>query len=72
MRGSSLLVLAAATLAACTSGGPARSPTDARVRSYQGTVPPEVSPDARTLNAEPATLAALRGRVVYVQFAFPT
>jgi hypothetical protein len=48
------------------------STTDSRVRSFRGQAPPELSPDARSLNAPPATLASLRGRVVYVQFAFPT
>jgi hypothetical protein len=35
-------------------------------------VPPAFAPDARWLNAPPATLASLRGRVLFVQFAFPT
>jgi hypothetical protein len=49
-----------------------RSTADARVRSFAGRVPPELAPDARWLGAPPSSLAALRGRVVYVQFAFPT
>jgi hypothetical protein len=50
----------------------ARSTADSRVRSFRGQVPPELAPDARWLNAPRATLASLRGRVVFVQFAFPT
>jgi hypothetical protein len=69
-----LLVLAVAglSLAACSSSGAARSTSDSRVRSFLGRIPPDLAPDARALNATPTTLAALRGRVVYVQFAFPT
>jgi hypothetical protein len=71
-----LALLLAAACASPDAGGsassPARSTSDARVRSFRGQVPPEIAPDARWLNAPPRTLASLRGRVVYVQFAFPT
>jgi hypothetical protein len=51
---------------------PAPSTSDSRVRSFLGRPPPEIAPDARWLDGPPAPLASLRGRVVYVQFAFPT
>jgi hypothetical protein len=69
------LAIGALLLSACTSGagvGGARSTDDARVRSLRGQVPPELAADARWLGAPPTSLAALRGRVVFVQFAFPT
>jgi hypothetical protein len=82
----SSLVFSALLVAACASssgrgptavyappsGGRAASTDDPRVRSFQGQVPPELSADVRWLNAPASTLAALRGRVVFVQFAFPT
>ena len=87
MRSLFLLAASAVSLAACSSGSPApagstaaapvaarpaRSASDSRVRTLRGTVPPELAANARTLNAPATTLAALRGRVVFVQFAFPT
>ena len=65
-------------LTACASKEPAvpraaRSTDDPRVQSFEGKPPPDLAIDAMWLNA-PATssLAAMRGRVVYLQFAFPT
>jgi hypothetical protein len=77
----SLVLLAAGVLLVATgcassagqTGSTRRASTDdARVRTFRGTVPPEIPADARFLNAPPATLATLRGRVVLLQFAFPT
>ena len=76
---SALLPIAVAGLVSCTAPTGTR-PTapgasearDARVRSFLGRVPPEIAPDARWIGAPAASLAALRGRVVYLQFAFPT
>ncbi len=72
MRNPLTLAVLALLLAACASpsGGP--STLDSRVRSFRGRTPPELAADARWLNAPPSTLSALRGRVVYLQFAFPT
>jgi hypothetical protein len=82
---SSVAALAALTLGACASSagappagasgaGPSasgRSTTDARVRSFVGQPPPELGELA--WGPAPATsLAAQRGRVVFLQFAFPT
>jgi len=67
-----LLVLLAAVAAGCSSAPAAPSTSDARVAKRVGQAPPELGSDLRWLNAPPTTLAALRGRVVYVQFAFPT
>jgi hypothetical protein len=53
-------------------GRSAPSTSDSRVRSFLGRPPPEIAPDVRWLDGPPAPLASLRGRVVYVQFAFPT
>lgn len=72
--------LLAVVLAACSSPGSPRvsSPdshrasTDARVHSFFGQAPPEIAADVRWLNAQPISLAALGGRVVFLQFAFPT
>jgi len=72
--------LLAVVLAACSSPGSSRgsssgtpqASTDARVHSFFGQTPPEIAADVRWLNAQPASLAALVGRVVFVQFAFPT
>jgi len=58
--------------AAPREGAPGRSTDDARVRRLVGTVPPELAADARWIQGSGTTLAALRGRVAYVQFAFPT
>lgn len=55
-----------------SSQGSSRASTDARVHSFFGQAPPEIAADVRWLNAQPASLAALGGRVVFVQFAFPT
>lgn len=75
----------ALTLAAC-SAPPAGEPTagqptagrtssrtqDPRVKSYLGQTPPDVFEGGTWVSrAGPTSLAALRGRVVYVMFAFP-
>ncbi len=76
------LLLAAVLLAAtaCSSSSPpgprsapsGRSTTDSRVKSYMGQVPPDVFQNGTWVSrAGETSLAALRGRVVYVQFAFP-
>ena len=74
-----LLLLSAVVvvlLPACSStagGGGGRSTTDARVRPLSGTTAMPLPTDGVWLNARgPTSLAGLRGRVVYVQFAFPT
>ncbi len=72
MRNLSLLFAMALACAACASPDGGRSTLDARVQTFRGRTPPELSADVRWLNAPPSTLSALRGRVVYVQFAFPT
>lgn len=81
MRTTILLALAAAGLVACaapkgappsSTGRPPAQRHDSRVRSFVGQVPPEIAGDARWLSGAPSSLAALRGRVVYLQFAFPT
>ena len=60
-------------LAAACAGGLGRSTRDARVKSYLGQLPPELSSDGVWIGVDGlTTLAALRGRVVYLQFAFPT
>jgi hypothetical protein len=41
-------------------------------RPLRGQAPPEMTGDVRWLNAPATTLAGLRGKVVFVQFAFPT
>jgi len=72
------LLLGALALAACTSppapDAPAgRSASDARVQSFLGQAPPDAFTAGTWVGpAGPTSLAALRGRVVYVQFAFPT
>jgi hypothetical protein len=69
--GLGLLLLATVGCAGTTAGG--RSTSDPRVRSFAGQVPPALAADGTWLNvAAPTSLAAQRGRVVYVQFAFPT
>jgi hypothetical protein len=73
MRRTSGLLVGMLALAACESTTAAGRPTtDSRVHSLQGRAPPEFTPDARWLNAPPASLASMRGRVLFVQFAFPT
>jgi hypothetical protein len=67
-----LLLLLAGCQAAAPGAGGGRSTADPRVRSFMGQVPPELAGGARLNAAAPPSLAALRGRVVYVQFAFPT
>lgn len=68
-----VLALLALLVAACASpGGGGASTMDSRVRTFRGRTPPELASDARWLNAPPSSLAGLRGRVVYLQFAFPT
>ena len=79
--GALLLLLSAAVIAACSNAGPApagrtaagsRSTSDARVKSFAGQTPPDVFTDGTWVSkAGPTSLAALRGRVVYLQFAFP-
>ena len=72
------IVLLIAT--ACSSSAPpgpraatgGRSTTDSRVKSYMGQVPPDVFQNGTWVSrAGETSLAALRGRVVFVQFAFP-
>jgi hypothetical protein len=75
-----LLVLACIVAAGCSSGGPspassrsgAPRASDSRVKPLRGQPPPEFTSDVRWLDTPPTTLAALRGKVVFVQFAFPT
>jgi thiol-disulfide isomerase/thioredoxin len=49
---------------------PGRSDADAWFHSFRGKAPPELDAEGTWVNGGPATLASLRGRVVYVQFAF--
>ena len=57
-----LLVLGALFFAGCTSGGGAPSAGgDSRVTSHRGRPLPEVTQGTQWLNAQPTTLAALRG-----------
>jgi len=78
LRAALLPLFAALLLFGCSStaggaGGGGRSTSDPRVRSLRGTTPPALPANGTWLNARgPTSLAALRGRVVYVQFAFPT
>ena len=83
VRRIAVAALAAAILSACAGSGSApqagpaarggRSTQDARVRSFAGRTPPDVFTNGTWVGrAGPTSLAALRGRVVYVQFAFPT
>ena len=66
------IVLALAAACAGSPGAGGRSTTDSRVRSFAGQVPPDVFTDGTWVaRAGPTSLAALRGRVVYLQFAFP-
>jgi hypothetical protein len=75
------LLLSVVVLSACSTGAaPApqraqasgRSTTDARVKSFMGQTPPDVLTNGTWVSrAGPTSLAALRGRVVYLQFAFP-
>lgn len=75
------LLLSVVVLSACSNATPApvgtasagtRSTTDARVKSFMGQVPPDVLTNGTWVSrAGPTSLAALRGRVVYLQFAFP-
>ncbi len=70
LAGMALLLLAVA----CTSSGPTggRTTQDARVKSFVGQVPPDVLTQGQWVSrAGPTSLASLRGRVVYLQFAFP-
>lgn len=74
------LLLAACSNASAPAPGPAsaaapagRSTSDSRVQSFLGRTPPDAfTGGAWVGRAGPTSLAALRGRVVYVQFAFPT
>jgi hypothetical protein len=80
MRLATLFVVVGAVASGCTSGGgqggsapQGRSrTTDSRVAPLRGLPPHEFSGDVRWLNAPATTLAALRGKVVFLQFAFPT
>jgi hypothetical protein len=72
-----VLFLVAACIAACSTAGPAsapssrRSTSDVRVKDFQGRVPPDVFTGGTWVgSAGPTSLAALQGRVVYLQFAF--
>ena len=66
------LVIALAAACAGSPGAGGRSTADSRVKSFAGQVPPDVFTDGTWVSrAGPTPLAALRGRVVYVQFAFP-
>jgi len=66
------LLFLSAVLAGCTSGGSAPSTASPPASQRAGQAPPEFADDVRWLNAPPTTLAGLRGRAVFVQFAFPT
>jgi len=58
--------------AAAPAPGTANSTADPRVRSFVGRTPPDVFTDGTWVGpAGPTSLAAERGRVVYLQFAFP-
>ncbi|MHC5010205.1 MAG: hypothetical protein ACYTG6_04545 [Planctomycetota bacterium] len=74
MRVAVVAILALGLATACTStAGGRRSTSDDRVRSFMGEVPPELPSTGTWTNVgQPTSLAALRGRVVYLQFAFPT
>ena len=78
IRPTFVVALLASALAGCTSSGStglsgAASPsTDARVRSFLGQAPPDLAAEARWLRTAPTSLAAHRGQVVFLQFAFPT
>jgi hypothetical protein len=85
MRTIGVLAFAAAVAAGCSSGGPSggaaggapsaaasQRAADPRVRPLRGQAPPEFTSDVRWLNAPATPLAGLRGRAVFVQFAFPT
>ena len=67
----SVALLAVLLLAACASSSGGRSTADSRVRSFKGTVPPEL-PQTSWMRSDVSSLAQLRGQVVYLQFAFPT
>ena len=67
-------LFAIAIVAACAGSpaAPGRSTADPRVKSFAGQTPPDVLTDGTWVaRAGPTSLAALRGRVVYLQFAFP-
>jgi hypothetical protein len=73
MRRTLGLLVAMLAWTGCKSTGAGRSPTtDARVHSLRAQTPPDFTPDARWLNAPSASLASMSGRVLFVQFAFPT
>ena len=77
IRPALLALCLALPLAGCASGSSgsssAASPsTDARVRSFLGQAPPDLAAEARWLRTPPTSLAAHRGQVVFLQFAFPT
>ncbi len=65
-----LAVLVAALLAGCSTAG-GKSTSDPRVKRLIGQQAQELPADGTWLNGA-TSLASLRGRVVYLQFAFPT
>ena len=82
MRSLAALALAIAAGVFLSCSGPASSPSqaptgarstsDARVKSFMGRQPPDVFTGGTWVSrAGPTSLAALRGRVVFLQFAFP-
>ena len=77
LRGLAAVFCTTVILAACAGPGAAprggRSTQDARVRSFAGRTPPDVFTLGTWVGpAGPTSLSELRGRVVYLQFAFPT
>lgn len=73
MRRTLGLLVGMIACAGCASPAKGRAPTtDSRVPKRVAQTLPEFAPEARWLNAPPASLASLRGRVLFVQFAFPT
>jgi hypothetical protein len=69
---AALLFAGCATSPAGGGGGSGRSTADPRVRSFRGQAASELAAGTWLNAAGPTSLGALRGRVVYLQFAFPT
>jgi hypothetical protein len=77
--GLAVLIAAACSAPRSTTGGAApaanssgRSTQDERVKSYRGQVPPDVFRQGTWVgSAGETSLAAERGRVVFLMFAFP-